>query len=167
MPKCQKLVKYFLFCHTYVFSYNKHFSRNHIQNQLEIEISFWTVIWSRDLKTSKVSIPFWWIENLHIGLNSWKQTNFNLGINLDYVWCNSMLSRIMNAFNHYKGHPQLLYFVHYQIGRPLYIFVMRSSKMSLNSKKLKAHFSFSLYSSMSELYHAENPMIIEHTVPEI
>ena len=34
--------------------------------------------------------------------------------------------------------------------------------MSLNSRKMKIQFSFSLYASISELYHAENPIKIEH-----
>ena len=38
---------------------------------------------------------------------------------------------------------------------------MRSSKMSLNSEKIKTQFSFSLYVPISELYHAENPIKIE------
>ena len=47
------------------------------------------------------------------------------------------------------------------------LYVVRLGKMSLNSKKLKTNFSFSLYSPVSELYHAKNPMTIEHTVPAI
>ena len=39
--------------------------------------------------------------------------------------------------------------------------VMRSSKMSLNSKK------YQLSLSITELYYAETPITIEHTVPEI
>ena len=45
--------------------------------------------------------------------------------------------------------------------------VIRSSKMSLNSKKIKTQFSFQLDSTISELYHAENPIKIEHLIPEI
>ena len=45
--------------------------------------------------------------------------------------------------------------------------VMRSNKMSLNSKKIKTKFSFSLNAAIPELYYAENPIKIEHTVAEI
>ena len=44
---------------------------------------------------------------------------------------------------------------------------MRSSKMSLNSEKIKTQFSCSFYATISGHNHAENPVKIEHTVPEI
>ena len=46
-------------------------------------------------------------------------------------------------------------------------FVMRSSKMSLNSKKIKTQFSCSSYAPTSELYHTENPIKFKHYVLEI
>ena len=45
--------------------------------------------------------------------------------------------------------------------------LMRSSKINLNTNKLKTQFPLSLYASHSELYFAENPIKIKHTVPEI
>ena len=41
-------------------------------------------------------------------------------------------------------------------------YVMRSSKISLNSKKIKTLFFFLMYASISEFYQAENPIKIEH-----
>ena len=46
-------------------------------------------------------------------------------------------------------------------------YVMRSSKMNLNSEKNKTQFSFSWHASIAELYHVENPIKIERTVLEI
>ena len=46
-------------------------------------------------------------------------------------------------------------------------YVMRLSKLSLNSYKIKTQFSFPLYTLISDLYYAENPIKIEHTVPEM
>ena len=46
-------------------------------------------------------------------------------------------------------------------------YVMRSSKISLNSQKNKNKFSCPIYASTSELYHTENPIKTKHTVPEI
>ena len=44
---------------------------------------------------------------------------------------------------------------------------MQSSKMSLNSKKIFKQIVILLYVTISELYHVENPIKIEHLVPEI
>ena len=47
-------------------------------------------------------------------------------------------------------------------------YMMRSSKMGLKSKKKKKKkVSISLQTLTSELYYSENPVKIEHTVPEI
>ena len=41
------------------------------------------------------------------------------------------------------------------------------SNMNLNSEKTTTQFSFSMYASILELYYTENPITIEHMVPEI
>ena len=46
-------------------------------------------------------------------------------------------------------------------------YVMRSSKMSLNSEKTHTQFSYALYASTTELYHTENPIKIKYTFPEL
>ena len=46
-----------------------------------------------------------------------------------------------------------------------YMYVMRSSKMSLNSNKMKIEFLIDIYASQLELYFGENPIEIELAVP--
>ena len=51
--------------------------------------------------------------------------------------------------------------------RKSFIFGMQSSKMSLNSNKIKSQFSFSLHAQFVELYPTETPIKIKYTVPEM
>ena len=46
-------------------------------------------------------------------------------------------------------------------------YVMQSSKMSLNTNKMKIWFPISMYASHLELYFIENPVKIGLTLPEI